>query len=141
MPLETATFDLIADQIHFYTLSDTRQMRFSRNTKMVRYVAYKCCGGQFLRFWSGFNNTCTDTKQYHPQDSSIILALPGEDVICKFNPYESTIPKQLKPGFFHQLTAMYIKCHGVDKTYVLKFDGRQIRAGFEGDEGDIDYGD
>lgn len=141
LPLQTATYDILYDTVKFFNLDNTSAMRYSQNTKLVSYVAYKCFGGNFLRFFNGFKNAGQNSLSgyFSPQDAQVIIPLPSETVLRSFNHYEAQVPSLIKPVFISSALDSYIQGCG-EQTFVLKFDGRRLRPGLEGSFGDVDYG-
>ena len=144
---QSPLYNLIFDQFKFLLAENTSCMRYSQSTKCIFKVIKDLFGGAVLRFLSGFKNEnqvrCGKViKGYFcPQDANIILAVPSESVLDKFHPLGIEIPRRIKPGVISDFIEISVETLPSSSSIVLKFDGRRIRPGFEGDDiGDIDLG-
>lgn len=140
-------YNLLLDQFNFLCLENTSSMRYSFSTKCIFKVAKGLFGGAALRFFSGFKNENQVRKgmcgpgYFDPVEASVILAIPSESVLDKFHPLKFELPKRIKPGVMFDFIDICVNSMPSTSSLVLKFDGRRIRPGFEGDDiGDIDLG-
>lgn len=143
--IDGPAFNLIADQIKFYSLENTSSMRYSESTKCIFKVAKGLFGGATLRFLSGWKKEMQVTKNvtkrgyFSPSECQALLPVPYETVLDKFQPLQFDFPKRLKPVVYSNFIDIAVKSNPSSSSLVLEFDGRRIRPGFEDDEvGDID---
>jgi hypothetical protein len=134
-PLNNIAFTLFCDLVKWFTLQDTRQMRYSPETMQFFWVGRRLFGGRFVRFMSGMKNETQQLRglnQFDPQDSKINFACPHERLLDSYDPFNGVLPTTCKPGFLHsmiELKATRDRNKEENKSYVLMFDGKKIKRG------------
>jgi hypothetical protein len=89
-PLNNIGFTLFCDLVKWFTLQDTRQMKYSPETMQFIWVGKRLFGGRFVRFMSGMKNETQQLQglnQFDPQDSKINFACPHERLLDSYDPF------------------------------------------------------
>ena len=135
-PLNNIAFSLFCDVVSWYSLSDTRSMRYSEDTIQFFWVGLKLFGGRFVRFMTGMKNESamlTGRDSLDPKESKINFACPSETILREVNPFGETLPAKYKPGFLDEVMELKsVKDDGLN-SYVIMFDGKKVKRG-----GDVD---
>ena len=135
-PLNNIALSLFCDVVSWYSLSDTRCMRYSEDTIQFFWVGLKLFGGRFVRFMAGMKNESamlTGQEILDPLDSKINFACPSETILREINPFGESLPAKYKPGFLDEVMELKSAKDDELNSYVLMFDGKKVKRG-----GDVD---
>ena len=132
MPLTNIAYLLFLDVVDWYSLEDTRTMRYSDNIKWFWKIGMKLFKGKFLRFMSGMKskgqciNTC---ESFDPALSSINFAVPNRNCL-----EDSNVSKELrdvKPGILLDMIKLVHDDGVLQQSYKVSFDGKKVNSGID----------
>lgn len=122
LPLSNVAFLLFKDVVEWYSIDDTRQMRYSAEVRQFWRIGLKLFKGKFLRFMSGMKNKGQDVSRLiSPEESSINFAVPDRN--CLENLQVASELKNLKPKIIKEMIQIvndndkFQAIHGLRKTH------------------------
>ena len=140
-PMNNILFLLWTEVVQWFTLENSSKMIYMDQTKNFWKLGMRHFGGKFVRYMTGFKNTSdivfeAATKGHcNPIESDINFAVPSEQVIRNFNPYNLTGTKR-QSGIYNDV--MDVVSKALHQTLAcLTFDGKKIKQGLTENSGDI----
>lgn len=136
LPLNNISFELFFDVVNWFSVDDTRSMRYSPSTLKFFWLGRKLFGCKFVRFMSGPRNETdllSGLSTLSPLNSKINFACPKEDVLREINPLGQDFPSEFESGLIESMIKLKSKGTTPEKSFIIMFDGKKVKRG-----GDVD---
>ena len=132
-PFSCIIFTLFSEFIQWLSLSSTTGMCYSEESKQFWWTGKMLFGSKFIRFMEGFKHKGfivsgdTDKGFYDPLKTSVNFAVPSEQVLSSFCPFDSLeqYKNGVPPGVIEPIVEVYAK-HGEANSHIPTFDGKKL---------------
>ncbi|XP_070537447.1 uncharacterized protein [Ptychodera flava] len=117
-------------------------MRFNFTSKIFWKTFINKFGAAPLRFLCGWKHAGSillnrqEKGSFPGEEADIILAIPNEDVLKSFDPYNGEWPRSIPPGICTNIINKLAVAHE-DTSICISLDGKKVVPGLTGDKGDI----